>query len=222
MSDKEIEQKIKESIQQIEVRKFDEVWQDIQPKIEEKPTQRSWSFQHWMPVAASVLCVVIVASVALPNLLPRGDNGISSSDDIRYLDTELEKKKVDSAEFYTRIAQSDLEVVDLSTFEIFSASIYQDIAEITMGGYVEAYKQQGDIAHYFKLNFYDIKVETSDKAFSDLDLSYTTVHGAIIEYKFMQLDSVYFISATYKNINYYMEYTYGGGDITEFFEEFFL
>ncbi|MBQ8429527.1 MAG: hypothetical protein IJX30_05485 [Clostridia bacterium] len=219
MTDKEMEQKIRESADNTEIRDFDAVWQEIEPRITEQPKQRKRKLRRWMPIAASFLCVAVASSVALPFLLSgEKNNGDStSSDDIRYLDTELERKEVASAEFFTKIEQSNLNMVDLSSFEFLSSFIYHDDNDATKGGYVEAY----NTSHYFKLTFYDTCVDVSELSFSELDLSYTTTKGVNIDYRYNQVNNIYFISVEYKNINYYMEYTYGGGDITEFFEEFF-
>lgn len=220
MTDKEIEQKIRESADNTEIRDFDAVWQEIEPRITEQPKQRTRKLRRWMPIAASFLCVAVASSVALPFLLSgEKNNGDStSSEDIRYLDTELEKKPVDKTQFLSCLQQSNLYVVDLSAFEFLNSTIYQDDKETAKGGYVEAY----NTSHYFKLTFYDTCVDASELSFSELDLSYTTTKGVNIDYKYNQVNNIYFISAEYKDINYYMEYTYGGGDITEFFEEFFL
>ena len=224
MANKEIEQKIQESADNIEMRDFDEIWSEIGSQITAESKKKRIKWKRWMPIAASFLCVAVAGAVALPFILPNLQNGgvdSSSSEEIRYLDAELEKKIVQRTEFFSFIGQSDLELVDLSSFEFLNLSIYQTLNNITKGGYVEAYKEQAGIVHYFILNFYDISVEYSDHNFSDFDLSYTTKTGVGIDYKYNSQYGVYYIQAEYKHIDYYMQYTPGGGEITEFFEEFF-
>ncbi|MBQ8876810.1 MAG: hypothetical protein IJY63_04625 [Clostridia bacterium] len=213
MTNKEIEQKLQESADKVEMRDFDEIWQEIGPRIvaEQKKRRIRW----WLPIAASFLAVAVTAAIVLPQVLNGND------EEIRYLDSELEKKVVDKTDFFTYIDQSDLEIVDLSSFEFFNASIYHTIDNETKGGYIEAYKEQTGVVHYFTLIFYDTSVEFSDTNFSELDLSYTTETGLHIAYKYNQLNGIYFVATEYKNVDYYMKYTLNGGEITEFFEEFF-
>ena len=234
MTDREIEQKIQESADKIELRSFDEVWQEIEPRITEKPKKSTIKWRRWVPIVAACVCVGVAVGITLPffNLSDTVDGGsssssssqlssYSSSEEIRYLDTELERKEVQRTGFFTGVEQSDLDVIDLSSFEFLSSALYYDNQEDTKGGFVEAYKEQAGVVHYFLLDFYDTSVEFSDVNFSNCNLLYTTQQGVAVNYKYNQLNNVYFISAEYKNINYYMKYTYGGGEITEFFEEFF-
>ncbi len=213
MTNKEIEQKLQESADKVEVRDFDEIWQEIGPRIaaEQKKRRVRW----WLPIAASFLAVAVTAAIVLPQVVNGNDK------EIRYLDSELEKKVVDKTDFFTYIDQSDLEIVDLFSFEFFNASIYHTIDDQTKGGYIEAYKEQAGIVYYFILNFYDTSVEFSDASFSGFNLSYTTKTGLSIDYKYNDVYGLYYIQAEYKNVDYYMQYTPGGGEITEFFEEFF-
>lgn len=213
MTNKEIEQKLQESADKVEVRDFDEIWQEIGPRIvaEQKKRRIRW----WLPIAASFLVIAVTAAIVLPQVVNGND------EEIRYLDSELEKKVVDKTDFFTYIDQSDLKIVDLSSYEFLRSFIYHTDDEQIKGGAVEAYKEQAGNVHYFILYFYDTSVEFSDTNFSELDLFYTTEIGLNIEYKYNQTDNVYFVTGEYKNVDYYMQYTSGGGEITEFFEEFF-
>ena len=222
MTNKEIEQKIQESADKIEMRNFEEIWGEIGPQIAAESRKKPIKWKKWMPIAASFLCITVAGSIALPFILPfnKGNNS-SSSNEIRYLDTELEMRVVQSADFFKAIKESNLEVVNLSSFDFLTSYIYHLSNDETKGGYVEAYKEQAGIMHYLILNFYDTSVEYSDPNFSDFDLFYTTKMGLNIDYKHSQEYDVYYAQAEYKNVNYYMQYTPGGGEITEFFEEFF-
>lgn len=224
MTNKEIEQKIQESADKIEMRNFEDIWEEIGPQIAAESRKKPIKWKKWMPIAASFLCITVAGSIALPFILPsvfnKGNNS-SSSDEIRYLDTELEMRVVQSADFFKAIQDSNLEVVNLSSFNFLTSYIYHLSNDETKGGYVEAYKEQAGIMHYLILNFYDTSVEYSDPNFSDFDLFYTTKMGLNIDYKHSQEYDVYYAQAEYKNVNYYMQCTSGGGEITEFFEEFF-
>ena len=213
MTNKEIEQKLQESADKVEVRDFDEIWQEIGPRIaaEQKKRRVRW----WLPIAASFLAVAVTAAIVLPQVLKGQD------EEIRYLDSELEKKVVDKTEFFTYIDQSDLGIVDLSSFEFLRSAIYHTDEQQIKGGFVEAYKEQAGVVHYVILDFYDTNVEFSDIKFSNCYLSYATKQGVHIDYKYSEEDNVYFVTAEYKNVDYYMKYTPNGGEITEFFEEFF-
>lgn len=213
MTNKEIEQKLQESADKIDVRDFDEIWQEIGPRIaiEQKKRRIRW----WLPIAASFLAIAMTAAIVLPQVVNGND------EEIRYLDSELERKAVQRMEFFAAMEQSDLEVVDLSSYEFLRSFIYHTDDEQIKGGAVEAYKEQAGVVHYFILNFYDASVEVSDGNFSNYNLSYTTEIGVNIDYKYNPTDNFYFVTAEYKNVDYYMQYTPGGGEITEFFEEFF-
>ena len=224
MTNKEIEQKIQESADNIEMRNFEEIWEEIGPQIAAESRKKPIKWKKWMPIAASFLCITVAGSIALPFILPnifsKGNNS-SSSDEIRYLDTELEMRVVQSADFFKAIQDSNLEVVNLYSFDFLTSYIYHLSNDETKGGYVEAYKEQAGIVHYFILKFYDTSVEYSDPHFSDFDLSYKTQMGVGIDYKYSEKQGLYYAQAEYKNVNYYMQYTPCGGEITEFFEEFF-
>ena len=224
MTNKEIEQKIQESADNIEMRNFEEIWEEIGPQIATESRKKPIKWKKWMPIAASFLCITVAGSIALPFILPnvfsKGNNS-SSSDEIRYLDTELEMRVVQSADFFKEIKDSNLKIVDLTSFEFLRSFIYHTNDEQIKGASVEAYKEQAGIVHYFILKFYDTSVEYSDLNFSDFDLSYKTQMGVGIDYKYSEKQGLYYAQAEYKNVNYYMQYTPGGGEITEFFEEFF-
>ena len=224
MTNKEIEQKIQESVDNLEMRSFDEIWQEIGPQITAEQKKRNVKWKRWMPLAASFLGVVLVGAAALPFILPNLQNGggdNSSSEEMRYLDSELEKRIVQRTEFFTYMEQSDLEIVDLFSFEFLNSSVYHTIDDQIKGGYIEAYQEKEAIVHYFILKFYDRNVEYTEPNFSDFDLSYTTKMGLDIDYKLDETYNIYYIQTEYKNVDYYMQYTLGGGEITEFFEEFF-
>ena len=224
MTNKEIEQKIQESADNLEMRSFDEIWQEIGPQITAEQKKRNVKWKRWMPLAASFLGVVLVGAAALPFILPNLQNGggdNSSSEGMRYLDSELERTAVEKTEYFMLIEQSNMSAVDLSSFEFLSSFVYHTADKEIKGAIIEAYKEQAGILHYFILTFYDTDVEYSDHNFSDFNLSYTTKQGRLIDYKYIEEDNVYFVTTEYKSINYYMQYTLGGGEITEFFEEFF-
>ena len=224
MTNKEIEQKIQESADNIEMRSFDEIWQEIGPQITAEQKKRNVKWKRWMPLAASFLGVVLVGAAALPFILPNLQNGgvdSSSSEEVRYLDSELEKKNVNKTQFLTYLQGASFETVELSSFDFLNSSIYYDSNANVKGGVIEAYKEQTGIVHYFILKFYDTNVECSEPNFSNFDLSYTTKQGILIDYKYSKKYGAYYIQTEYKNVDYYMQYTPGGGEITEFFEEFF-
>lgn len=222
MTNKEIEQKIQESADNIEMRSFDEIWQEIGPQITAE--KRRIRRKRWMPIAASFLGVALVGAAALPFILPNLQNGggdNSSSEEMRYLDSELERTAVEKTEYFMLIEQSNMSAVDLSSFEFLSSFVYHTTNKETKGALIEAYKEQSGIVHYFILKFYDRNVEYTEPNFSDFDLSYTTKMGLDIDYKLDETYNIYYIQTEYKNVDYYMQYTLGGGEITEFFEEFF-
>lgn len=224
MTNKEIEQKIQESVDNIEMRSFDEIWQEISPQITAEQKKRNVKWKRWMPIAASFLGVLLVGAAALPFILPNLQNGggdSSSSEEMRYLDSELERTAVEKTEYFMLIEQSNMSVVDLSSFEFLSSFVYHTTNKETKGALIEAYKEQAGIVHYFMLKFYDSSVECSEPNFSNFDLSYTTKIGLTIDYKYSEKYGAYYIQTEYKNVDYYMQYTLGGGEITEFFEEFF-
>ena len=55
MTNKEIEQKIQESADNLEMRDFDEIWSEIGPQITAEQKKRNIRWKRWMPIAASFL-----------------------------------------------------------------------------------------------------------------------------------------------------------------------
>ena len=63
MEDKEVEKKLKESAENIDIRGFSQVWEDIKDKIE-SPKRRKPAY--WLPLAASVIGIIIGGGIIIP------------------------------------------------------------------------------------------------------------------------------------------------------------
>ena len=85
MDNQEIEKKLQESADKIEMRDFEEVWREIGPKIEAEEAKRRRRKKIFIPVAASLFSVAVACSVILP--IDLRDN--NPNEEIFYLDEEL-------------------------------------------------------------------------------------------------------------------------------------
>ena len=127
MEDKEIEKKLQDGADNIEVRDFSLVWKDIKPKIVTSKKKRS----YWMPIAASVASVVIACSIIIPVALQShdqpstGDNqGAGSSEQVYFLD-ELLLLETTTEDFFNQLTTASIKLVDINNYVISSSYLFK-------------------------------------------------------------------------------------------------
>lgn len=213
MDYKDVEQKLKEAAEQIKVRDFSLVWENVKNKVRtEKPVKRSWRFQWQTALATVAACAVIACPfVAIPFL---------TTPMPVYMTTNLQAINVEKDLFETQLKKVQLKIVDFSKYLGDGYILYQTETGQVKGGFVTL---MGD-TWLLSVRFYEETVVLDD-ATVPYDLTYT-VGAAVIEYRVKEAHQtesmyVYDIKANCNGVNYLMEYTCLTDDITPFLQEFF-
>lgn len=229
MEEKEVEKRLKESAENIEVRDFSEVWEEIEHKVQPPKKQRIRSRARFAAGISAAFCVIICA-VFIPlyfNLAPeRSDNNQSTeSPEHIYLEDELYISAIDSEDFFSRLSASDINVVNISDDYIISFSyLFLSSDQKVLGGMVELTDDVNNPTFFLAVQLYHQSVQSS-RPTVDYDYNYT-VEGTVIEYRVKEAYPeegvyIYDIKAKYLQTNYYMEYTCFSEDITSFLTDFF-
>jgi hypothetical protein len=227
MEDKEIEKRLQDGADNIEVRDFSLVWKDIKPKIVPQKKKRF----HWLPIAASVASVVVACSIIIPIALQphdqpsTGDNqGAGSSEQVYFLD-ELFLTETTSEDFLNQLTSASINIIDINEYVITSSYLFKSPTQSVKGGRVELTDDLDLSTFYLTVDFYDKSVKIDELLNKSYDFDYS-VNDAMIQYKIKETypeDGIYIydIRANFNSVNYFMEYTCFTEDIKPFLDEFF-
>lgn len=227
MEDKEIEKKLQDGADNIEVRDFSLVWKDIKSKIVPSKKKRF----HWLPIAASVASIVVACSIIIPVALQSheqpsiGNNqSTGSSEQVYFLD-DLLLLETPSEDFLNLLTSANIEIVDISNYVISSSYLFKTPTQSVKGGRVELTDDLDSSMFYLVVDFYDESVKIDVLLNRQYDFDYS-VNDAMIQYKIKETypeDGIYIydIRANFNSVNYFMEYTCFTEDIKPFLDEFF-
>ncbi len=210
----DVEKELKKAVNEIEVRDFSKVWEEIKDGIK-IPNETKKKRSRWIYALASVAaCLIIFCAVGLPLLL--------RNNEIVYFDDDLIVVDVEEVEFWKEINSSNLNIVNLNRYNSEGVVyLLQTEKGVIKGGKISFFNDENNPVYLIGLKFNDDKVQESD------EIEYNeiySVNGANIEYKFLfeqDLTWNYIAKANYNGVNYYMEIMALSEDITPFFDEFF-
>ncbi len=218
MDNKELERKLQESANDIKVRDFSEVWEEIKDKVTPaKPERRR--LPRWVPAVASVACVGIICGVTIPLALNNTPPTGNTSSATTYLQDNLSFVATTIEEFGSGLKQEQISYIDYSRYTIISSCLYKTVEGITKGGILEI---TDNISTYATLKLYSNDVIVNKYSHIEYDQTYS-VGGAVIEYKLKSNDGVFVYDAktVHKGTQYYMECTSVSEDIKPFFNSLF-
>lgn len=220
MENKDLEKQIKESVDNIEVRDFSLVWDDIKHRIEPKkePVKKK-RVVRWVSVAASFVVLVIGCSIVLPIVINQGNK------EPIYFMEQLGAVTVQESEFYDALAKEKINHVDFSDYIQSNYTLLQTEGNITKGGAIDLSDDMEEPTFLISIRFYDDKVKGFELDSPKFDLRYQ-VEGTIVYYRILEASPeeswyVYELCANHNSVNYYMEYTCFTEDITSFLDSFF-
>ena len=223
MEDKELEQKLEKSVDDIEVRDFSLIWNDIKGRVAPKRQANKRRLTGWIASVAALVCVTVVCSIILPMVITQNNE----EPEITYFMEELGSVASDESQFYQELAQANIKHVDFSRYVGLYHVLFQTENGQTKGGSIELMDDLDNATFILDVQFYDdkVKIKEPSTALEVFDLNYE-VNGARIEYRVKEAypeDSwyVYELKANYNSVNYYMEYTCFTEDIKPFLDEFF-
>lgn len=221
MQDKELEKILQEKADQIKIRSFNEVWQDIKSEIEgekvvpTKPKKLGW--KKWISLSMAS-CATIVALILTPILLT---NYKPNPEELFYTD-ELSKQEVSVEDMFEGLSDAGINYADLSNYTIYETLLYLTEDNVTKGAEIKLISEN-NIPFLAEMKIYAKDVELNLELEKDYDTS-CKVNSADVYYKFKQeINGLYYYSiyAVYNNVQYVMEYTGFSDNITEFFDSFF-
>jgi hypothetical protein len=226
MEDKEVEKKLKESAENIDIRGFSQVWEDIKDKIE-SPKRRKPAY--WLPLAASVIGIIIgggiIIPIALQNVHQANIGSSSNSSEQTYQSDKLNIKGVTPKAFYTHMKRAGVDIVDVNDYVVMSSVVYQTEDFLVKGGLLELTDDEKNPTFFLSLEVYDQSVEIVGQSQRWYDFEYS-VNDVHIQYRVKASFSengvyIYDIKASLNTVDYYMEYTCFTEDIKPFLDTFF-
>lgn len=226
MEEKEVEKRLKESAENIEVRDFSEVWQDIEHKVQ--PPKKRKYVRLFSGIAAA-LSIIIICAVFIPLFFNSAPEQADNNQTVEppqqiYLERDLIISTIDGKEFSSTLSASSVNVVDISGYVISSSYLYKAADQKVLGGHLELTDNLDNSTFFLAVQLYHQSVQLS-RPTVDYDYNYT-VEGTVIEYRVKEAYPeegvyIYDIKAKYLQTNYYMEYTCCSEDITSFLTDFF-
>ena len=218
MDDKEVEKRIRESVDNIEVRDYSLIWNNIKDRIQ--PEKKRKKRRHWLPIAVSAACVALVCAVAIPVAV----NHLGSEPPTVYFYDELVTEAMSLDELCEELTAAGIEYADFSGYEIVGSMLLKTGDFKVKGGLVELTDDSENPTFFLAVRLYDEDVIVRFVPEIVYDSHYVA-NGTEVEYMIQEATSdgvyVYNICANYRGANYYMEYTCFTEDITPFLDAFF-
>lgn len=230
MDNKELEDKLKESANNVEVRDFSLVWSDIKHRVKGERSKLSRCLLSAISASASAL---IACSIIIPVVIHYNkdrDAGTTVPEGVvdeeqTYFEDDLIFSVVSFEEFCNQIAMVDINIIDVSDYAVCASMLLKTPMYITKGGLLELTDDVDNSSFYLVVKFYDEKIQRNDQIEIVYDMNYT-VNDAEIEYRVKEAypdDGIYIydIRANFNKVNYFIEYTCFTEDIKPFLDEFF-
>ena len=224
MEDKEVEKRLKESAENIEVRDFSEVWQDIEHKVQPPKKRRYVRLFSGIAAALSVIICAVFIPLFFNPAPEQSENDQPDDQEQVYFDDKLIISVVSAENFLNHLSASSVNVVDISGYVVSSSYLYKAADQKILGGHLELTDNLNNPTFFLVVQMYHQSVQSS-RPTVDYDYNYT-VEGTVIEYRVKEAYPeegvyIYDIKAKYLQTNYYMEYTCFSEDITSFLTDFF-
>lgn len=223
MKEKEIEQFLQEKVDEIEIRDFDLVWNEVKDKVVVKKKQRrKWK---WISIAASFVGVMMAGMLILPNVLPNQPDN-SEEPEIIFLSEQLSSLAVTENEFYEKFNSANINCIDVSNYDVLNhALLYTENQEVK-GGILDFCDDEENPSWFVILHVYDKNVQFPKNLYNDYTLSLETSSGANVQYKldtYSEEDRlyVYRAKAVFNSTSYLVEYNTFEDNPTQFFEKLF-
>ena len=214
------EKMLEQSANDVKMRDFSEVWQDIKGEIEvpQKAHKKAWGKRYLPTILAA--CFMLIFAIALPIYLL---NPHIPSEEVYFRDN-LSMVEVDETTFFTQLSNAKVTHVSFSNYIAKDCALYQTEDSKTKGGFVTLYDNASLPTKIVKMKFYDksVQVDDFDKEYGNsyskegLTVSYN-VKDSYPEYNIY----IYDIKASFNNVNYLIEYTSNESNPETFFESFF-
>lgn len=219
MGIKETEKMLEESANNVELRDFSEVWQEIKGEIE-TPPKKTWAKKYFPALLAA--CLALIFAIALPIYFLSTPE---EPEEIYFFD-KLTSVEVEETTFFSELSTANITHVSFDEYVASGFTLFQTEDNKVKGGFVDLCDNIAAPTEMLKLKFYDESVKLDDaeseKVYSQayskdgLNVSYN-IKASYPDYNIY----IYEIFATYNKVNYVIEYTGCTADPTTFFNSFF-
>ncbi len=215
MENKDVEKKIKESYDQIEMEDFSAVWNRIKDNAEVRKPKKS---NKWKIFVASAACLVVLLGILIPVILNNRNKPTT------FFEDKLSFEVVTYETFTESLDFAGMSTVSFSDYSIVNCKVYS-INNTTKGGAIE-FVDDSNSPSYMAT----VKVYTKDVLFVDNEV-FTPDYTHTVGKTSIQVDSqenatgnglfVYDVRAVHNNIKYKILLKGIDEDIRPFLNEFF-
>lgn len=217
MQDKELEELLQQEADQVKLKDFSQVWEEIKGEIEPptKPKKKfSWKKKFSIILASAT---VLVCAVLAPFVI----KGLTPQEEVYFVDG-LQTQIVTSQEMLEGLSQAQIAHVDLSNYIITSARLYATENLQVKGAEMTFMDDENNPAFFATMQIYDDNVNL-DVNLDNYNNS-KKVNSADVKYKLKQESSGlydYSVYATCNGVQYVIEYTGVGNNLDDFLNKFF-
>lgn len=232
MQNKDIETKLKNSADKIEMKSFSERWENIKGRIlTEEDTQEVFaedailatpegtitrnvnkkSKYSLIAILSLIVSCIVVLTIVLPITLKKNEMEFFDPNDLAH-------PTVSKEQFYDDIKNAKYDIIDLSKYDTNSYAIFTTNEGIVKGGEVEiANEEEG---YYLNITFYDKTVNIIEPV---LDYEKYKVKNIDIFYHNQIEDEIYstYAYVEYNKLHYQIDYVSIYDDCISIFQELF-
>ena len=130
LDDKEAEKKIRENADNIEVRDYSLIWNNIKDRVQPEKRKKR---RHRLPIAVSAACAAVVCAVAVPIAV----NYWGSEPETVYFYDELITETMPLDELCEELSAAGIEYADFSGYEVMGSMLFKTGDFKVKGGLVE-------------------------------------------------------------------------------------
>lgn len=215
MQNREIEKLLQEKADKTELKEFSVVWEEIKGEIKQPVKEKRFKWKKWFPmVLASTFLAVCLA------LSPIIINSLTPPEEVYFTD-ELSQNNVLKEEMLNGLTQAKILHADLSAYTIESCKLLVTEDNKVKGAFFNFYDEQ--MTFFAEMQLYDKTVDLGLNLDSSYD-STCTINSAEVYYKLKQENAGFYEYTVYAvkgSVQYVMEYTGVGDNLTNFLNEFF-
>lgn len=213
MDDKELENMIKTSADEIEMKDFSQRWAEIKDRLPIEKKRIRVSMKHILAIASSV--AILILAVVLPiALLPSNESHYFTVNDVVL-------SGVSKEEFYSELGSTKLEIVNFQQYNFDEYFLGRTDDSIARGGRVIYNNENGESEFLFSVTFFSAEIIIDESEYADLE-DEMVVEGVAIRYK-TNADELFENKAmfSYNEVNYFVDYTSLNDDLASFLEQLF-
>lgn len=219
MQDKELERLLQEKADEIKMRDFSEVWEEIKGEIQEPVKEKKFRWKKWLPMILAstgiIVCLAFLPVIinSLKSSLPSGEVFYSE---------DLKQKTANEEEMLDGLSQAQIKLVDISKYSVIDCKLFTtDKNKIKGANFILFDKTLSSF--YTEMQIYDKSVELKLVLLTyenNCKVGSTDVYYSLQE---EESDGLYRYSvyAVHNNVQYVIDYTGLTDNLIDFLTEFF-